>query len=181
MGEGNTYFPSSSKEDPSTVSSEVLNQGMNSGTSPRVTMAQVTALLHTCDAEIQHRLRNNSLWLAVLEDPSPSVDPGTETPNRTWRLKRRLTSESKANISKHHKRKEADIARKGSLPSNLANVGSVSYMKLKALVKEDTALEVLAQLGYPLDLLQQHRLHAAPRPLYCHLAHHVCQLRCQCY
>ena len=175
MGEGNTYFPSSSKEDPSTVSSEVLNQGMNYGTSPRVTMAQVTALLQTRDAEIQHRLRNNSLWLAVLEDPSPSVDPGTETPNRTWRLKRRLTSESKANISKHH------IARKGSLPSNLANAGFVSYMKLKALVTEDTALEVLAQLGYPLDLLQQHRLHAAPRPLYCHLAHYVCQLRCQCY
>ena len=116
-------------------------------------MAQVTALLQTRDAEIQHRLRNNSLWLAVLEDPSPSVDPGTETPNRTWRLKRRLTSESKANISKHHKRKEADIARKGSLPSNLANVGFVGYKKLKALVKKDTALEVLAQLGYPLDLL----------------------------
>ena len=34
-------------------------------------------------------------------------------------------------------------------------MGFVSYKKLKALVKKDTALEVLAQLGYPLELLQQ--------------------------
>ena len=154
-GEGKISSPSSSTEDPSTAPSKVLTQGENSGTSQSVTLAQVTDLLHAHVAETKHRFRNHSLRLAALEDPSPGVDAGTQTPTVPWRLKRRLTSESKANVSKHHERKEAGLARKGSLPSNLAKMGFVSYKKLKALVKKDTALEVLAQLGYPLELLQQ--------------------------
>ena len=154
-GEGKISSPSSSTEDPSTAPSKVITQGENSGTSQSVTLAQVTDLLHAHVAETKHRFRNHSLRLAQLEDPSPGVDAGTQTPTVPWRLKRRLTSESKANVSKHHERKEAGLARNGSLPSNLAKMGFVSYKKLKALVKKDTALEVLAQLGYPLELLQQ--------------------------
>ena len=150
-GEGKISSPSSSTEDPSTAPSKVLTHGENSGTSQSVTLAQVTDLLHAHVAETKHRFRNHSLRLAALEDPSPGVDAGTQTPTVPWRLKRRLTSESKANVSKHHERKEAGLARKGSLPSNLAKMGFVSYKKLKALVKKDTALEVLAQLGYPLE------------------------------
>ena len=79
-GEGKISSPSSSTEDPSTAPSKVITQGENSGTSQSVTLAQVTDLLHAHVAETKHRFRNHSLRLAQLEDPSPGVDAGTQTP-----------------------------------------------------------------------------------------------------
>ena len=148
---------SSSQEQCSTAPTIVETQSMNSGTSPPVTMAQVKALLQAHGVEMLSKLSDHNRRLVALEDPSPGVDAGTQTtePVTERKLKRKLSNETKTNIKTYRERKEAGIARNGSLPSDLFNMGFRSYKHLKALVPRATAKEVLAQLGYPLDLLQQ--------------------------
>ena len=142
-------------EESSSAPALVETQGKNSGTSPPVTMAQVMALLQAHGGKLLGQLSDHNRRLVALEDPSPGVDAGTQTTNPARKLKRKLSNETKQNINTYRERKEAGIARDGSLPSDLYKMGFRSYKGLKALVQKKTAKEVLAQLGYPLDLLQQ--------------------------
>ena len=146
-----------SQEESSTAPAIVGTQSTNSGTSPPVTMAQVMALLQAHGSELLSKLSDHNRRLVALEDPSPGVDAGTQTTNPVTerKLKRKLSSETKLNEKIYRERKEAGIARNGSLPSDLYKMGFRSYKNLKALVKRETAKEVLVQLGYPQNLLQQ--------------------------
>ena len=98
---------------------------MNSGTSPLVTMAQVKALLQAHGSKLLSQLSDHNRRLVALEDPSPGVDAGTQTtnPEAERKLKRKLSSETKLNEKIYRERKEAGIARNGSLPSDLYQMG----------------------------------------------------------
>ena len=137
-------------EESSSAPALVETQGKNSGTSPPVTMAQVMALLQAHGGKLLGQLSDHNRRLVALEDPSPGVDAGTQTTNPARKLKRKLSNETKQNIKTYRERKEAGIARDGSMPSDLYKMGFRSYKGLKVLVQRKTAKEVLAQLGCPL-------------------------------
>ena len=89
--------------------------------------------------------------LAAVEDHSSGMAAAKQS--RPRRFKRKLSSEALSNIQKHDNRMSSGTARSGRMPTSLNCTGFVSYKRLRALVRRTTALEVLTQLGYPVNLL----------------------------
>ena len=119
-----------------------------SATSPSSTLA--TQILSKLD-ELNKNLLVVNARLAAAEDHSSGMAATKQT--RPARRKRKLSIETLSNIRKHDDRKSTGTARNGPMPASLNCTGFVSYKRLKALVRRTTALEVLTQLGYPVDLL----------------------------
>ena len=119
-------------------------------TSARPSSTLATQILSKLD-ELNKNLLVVNARLAAAEDHSSGMAATKQT--RPARRKRKLSIETLANNRKYDDRRSTGTARSGPMPASLNCTGFVSYKKLKALVRRTTALEVLTQLGYPVDLL----------------------------